>query len=316
MEEEGRGPARGRWGAAVALTIAVIFLSVFDAVPLVALPLALLMVALPAERRWKWVAAGTMLWLLAVLLPVGTLSTLGRGWSLLLGGAFLYGTLARPAWGVFPRALAALAATMVAALVWLLVSGSAAEVDAMVREHFRTVATLAVGDLATRAPESAWVNELSTATDRMAALQWLLFPAILALQSLAALALASWWFARLRGIADGRHGLRRLREFRFNDQLVWVAVAGLVLLAVPLGELGTRLGYNVLLFMGSLYALRGVGVFVFLTGGAPSWFAILFGALATVFLYPLVLTAAVLVGLGDTWLDVRGRASVPPPGDA
>jgi hypothetical protein len=314
--EEGSGVARGRWGTAIALTMAVVFLSVFDAVPLVALPLAVLLMALPAQDRWRWIAAGSLLWIVAVLLPGGTLATVGRGWSLLLASTFLFATMARPAWGVFPRAMAALGVTFGVGLLYLLVSGSATEIDWLVREHYQAVSSLAVGDLAARAPQSGWVQELSTATDRMATLQWRLFPAMLALQSLAALALASWWVARLKRAANGPLGLRPLREFRFSDQLVWLLVAGLMLLLIPGGELATRMGQNVLLFMGTLYALRGVGVFVFLVGRAPSWFAVVFGAFAAIFLYPLVLTAAVLVGLGDTWLDVRGRAALAPRPDA
>ena len=314
MEVES-GPARGRWGTAVALTLAVVFLAVFDAVPLVAVPLALLLMAAPAPQRWKWMLVGLVIWMVGMLLPTGEVGALGRTWALLLGAFFLAVTMTRR-WGVFPRALTALAATLAAAVAWLLVTGQGESVDALLRQHFHTVSTMAVGDLAARAPESGFLRDLSAATDRMAVLQWTLFPAILALQSLAALALASWWFARLRGVADTTLGLRPLRQFRFNDQLVWLVVAGLALLLVPAGELATRIGWNVLLFMGSLYALRGAGVFVFLAGGAPSWFAIVFGALALLFLYPVVLTAAVLVGLGDTWLDVRGRAAAPPPTDA
>jgi hypothetical protein len=83
-----------------------------------------------------------------------------------------------------------------------------------------------------------------------------------------------------------------------------------MLVVLPLGELASRLGYNALLFMGALYALRGLGVFVFLSGGAPSFLTIVFVGLAVVFLYPLVLTAVLLVGVGDTWLDVRARAAM------
>ena len=65
---------------------------------------------------------------------------------------------------------------------------------------------------------------------------------------------------------------------------------------------------NAVMFMAALYALRGVGVFLFLSKGASSFFMIVFGTLAAIFLYPLILGAAILIGLGDTWLDVRGRA--------
>jgi hypothetical protein len=314
--EDGSGAARGRWVTAIALSIAVVFLSVFDAVPLVALPLAVLLMALPTGDRWKWIGAGAIVWLVAVMLPGGSLGVLGRGWSLLLASAFLIATLARPGWGVFPRAIAALGCTFAAGVVYLLLTGSAAEVDWMVREHYQSVSTLAVGDLAARAPESGWVQELSAATDRMSTIQWRLFPALLALQSLAALALASWWVARLKGQANGPLGVKPLREFRFGDQLVWVLVIGLVLLLVPGSDLSSRIGQNAVLFMVCLYALRGVGVFLYLIGRAPSWFAVVFGTFAAIFLYPLVLTAAVLVGLGDTWLDVRGRAALAPRADA
>src|SRR5690606_6963082 len=141
-------------------------------------------------------------------------------------------------------------------------------------------------------------------------LQWEFFPALVALQSLAALALVCWTVARLRRDGGGPFALGPLREFRFNDQLVWVVVAGLVLVLLPLSAVATRLGWNALLFMAGLYALRGVGIFLFLTGGAPTLLAIVVGVVTLLFVYPLVLTTAVLVGLVDTWVDLRARASV------
>jgi len=147
---------------------------------------------------------------------------------------------------------------------------------------------------------------------KSAELQWTLFPALLGLRSLAALGLAAWFAGRLRGPAAPALRLRPLRDFRFNDQLVWLLIAGLALVALPLGAAATRAGYNALAFMAAMYAVRGVGIFVFLAGGAPTLLSVLFGAFALIFLYPLVLTAAVLLGLGDTWLDVRGRAALAP----
>jgi uncharacterized protein YybS (DUF2232 family) len=157
------------------------------------------------------------------------------------------------------------------------------------------------------------VAQIAETAKSLAFARWQVFPALLALQSLAALALGSWVIARLRRSDAGVFALRPLREFRFNDQLVWVLILGLVLLVLPLDAVATRMGYNTLLFMGGLYALRGVGVIVFLAGGAPSFLTVILGAIMAIFLYPLVLTAAVLVGLGDTWLDVRGRAAPAPP---
>lgn len=311
MEPAG-GDAPPRWGTAIALSAAVLLLSVFDAVPLVLLPLALLLVARPAEQRWKWVGLGALLWALTVALPGGTLAALSRGWGLLLGGAFLLATLLRPGWGVMPRALGALALAGAASLLGLGATGAWPAVDGMVQKHVQTVSSLTLASLGTQAADSAWVEQLGASAERVATLQWTLFPAVLGLQSLAALALASWWIARIRRGADAPFRLRPLRDFRFNDQLVWVVVAGLVLLALPVGGAVDRVGFNALFFMGALYALRGVGVFAFFAAGAPPFFSIVFGLLVALFLYPLVLTAAVLVGLGDTWLDVRGRATLAP----
>jgi hypothetical protein len=179
-------------------------------------------------------------------------------------------------------------------------------------DHFRSVSTLAFGDLRAVMPGSEWAAELGAATQRIARLQSMLFPAVLALQSLAALGLASWWVARLRPSGGERFALRPLREFRFNDQLVWLLIGGLLLVVLPLGDAAVRVGLNALVFMGGLYALRGVAVFLFLAGRAPTLLSVLFGAFVALFLYPLVLIAALLVGLGDTWLDVRGRVALAP----
>jgi hypothetical protein len=309
-ETGGNGPVR--WGTAIALSIAALLLSVFDAIPLVVLPLSVLLVALPAQRRWKWVALGALLWLLAVALPGGALAELSRGWGLLLGGAYLAASLLRPQLGILHRALIALGVAGGISLAGLGATGSWDAVDALVRRHLQTVSSLTLASIGSQAADSAWVEQLEATAERVATLQWTLFPAVLGLQSLAALALASWWIARLRNGEQSPFRPRPLREFRFSDQLIWVLIAGLALLVLPLGAAATRVGFNALFFMGGLYALRGVGVFVFFASGAPPLFSILFGVLVAVFLYPLVLTAAVLVGLGDTWLDVRGRASLAP----
>lgn len=308
--EEARGG--GGWGTAVALLIAVSFLSVFYAFPLVAFPLAVLLLALPGKRHGKQVGAAAMILALALLLPGGELTTLSRGWALLLGSALLLTTLLRPTWGVLPRSLAALALGLALGAAGLTASGAWGGVDWMLREHYQSVSTLAAGDLSARMPDSAWAKEFQAATARVASLQWFLFPAILGLQSLAALALACWWVGRFHQQEKRTFELRPLREFRFHDQLIWVVIAGLLLVALPLGEVATRIGYNALFFMGALYALRGVGIFLFLAGRAPSVLSILLGTLAAIFLYPLILTAVLVVGLGDTWLDVRRRATLAP----
>lgn len=307
MEGTGGSEAEAGWGAALGLTLAVLFLSVFGALPLVVLPLALLLLALPAENRAKQAALGVLLAVAVLALPAGMLGDVSRGWGLVIGGGFLLATIYRSDWGVFPRAFVAVLAALCAGGAALALFGGFAPLDAAVREHFSAASTLALESIGPRDAGDAGA-QWRTAMERVARAQWLLFPGVLVLESLAALALASWWVARIRG-GDPLLRLRPLREFRFSDQLVWAMIIGLVLVVVPLGALVARVGYNVLFVMLSLYGLRGAAVLVFMAGGRPSVLTVIFGVLVTVFLYPLVLTATVIVGLSDTWLDIRGRAA-------
>ena len=63
-------------------------------------------------------------------------------------------------------------------------------------------------------------------------------------------------------------------------------------------------------FMAALYALRGLAVLLALAG-SPGPAAILLGGLALLFLHKLAMAATVMVGLSDTWLDLRRRRSAP-----
>lgn len=308
------GEGRAGWGAAVALAGATLLLSVLDPFSLVALPFAVLLLALPPRRARTVAFALVLVTCVFLIVPAaGSFALLGRGWALLVGGAFALATLLRPTLGFISRALLAVVGSFAVAAVAAALGGGWAGVDWVMAEHFRTAATLTSHQLAAQMPESRWAADLVAASGRVAHWQTQLFPALLALESVAALAVAWWLFARsaARGGAEApSRGLAPLRDFRFPDALVWVGIAGLLLVALPLGTAATRLGANALLFMGALYALRGVAIFVFLARGASSVLSIVLGAVAAVFLYPLVLTAALLIGLGDTWLDVRGRVAL------
>jgi hypothetical protein len=288
--------------------LAVVLLSALNSLPLVLVPLALMMLTVALERRWRWVVAGLAIGMLGWSTIGGALGEISRAWALLLGGAFVLAAVWRPGWGVLPRALAAVGAAAGAGALWVGLSGGWQPLDTRVREELLAMADRTFEAARQASPESPWVGDLAEAARQMAELQADLFPGLLALQSLAALGLASWLVARFRRREGDPFTVRPWREFRFNDQLVWLLIAGLTLMLLPLGAVATRLGYNAVVFMAALYALRGVGVFLFLSVGASSLFMIVFGTLAAVFLYPLILGAAILIGLGDTWLDVRGRA--------
>jgi hypothetical protein len=122
---------------------------------------------------------------------------------------------------------------------------------------------------------------------------------------MAALGVAWWAYVRLSSGSD--QGVGPLREFRFNDHLVWVFITGLLLILPRWGDLVVRVGANAVVFMGALYAVRGGAVILFLSGGLSllGYVLLVFGLL---FVPPLVLMGALVIGLGDTWLDVRSKA--------
>jgi hypothetical protein len=133
-----------------------------------------------------------------------------------------------------------------------------------------------------------------------------LLPALLALQSLVALGLAWAVYRRLSPISIGP-ALGRLTEFRFNDQLIWGVAVGATLCLLPQFEEGKNAGYNLLLFFGMLYLIRGTGVLAWMLRGR--WLVVFLLSL-----YPPVYVPVTLaLGLGDTWLDLRKRVKPTSP---
>ena len=53
-------------------------------------------------------------------------------------------------------------------------------------------------------------------------------------------------------------------------------------------------------------ALRGFAVMLSLYG-TPGLFGVVFSLIIFVFLYPIVMATTLMVGLTDTWLDLRAR---------
>jgi hypothetical protein len=299
--EGGRG-----WGVVVLLALATMILSVVQPVLLIFIPLALLLVGLPPRRPVLLALAGLIGWLTFREVPAeATLWYFERGWSLLVGGWFLLLVVLLPGWRFLPRALGALAGAAATAAAFVVANrGGFAQVDALLSEQLRSAARNAVA-VWTRAVGPDRVSDELAATVRAAAeFQVRLYPAMLALASLAALGVAWWAYGRLgRG---ERAPLGSLREFRFTDELVWLLIGSIVVLGLPLDAVATRIGENVLTFMAVLYALRGAAVLLVI-GGVPGPLGMAVGALLVVFLYPFVMATAFLVGLSDTWLDIRKR---------
>jgi len=265
-----------------------------------------------------WLAV--TVWILVQPLPgVGGYDRLARGWALLLAASFGGLGLLRPSQAFFPRALAAVALSLTVGLAALVAaqvppthvrSTMAAEYERRVDDWSRTTDRIANTPewraYAERSPET--LELLQQAESQLRLLPQpsaLVFPALLALESLAVLALAWALYQRLGRTRIGPP-LAPLRAFRFSDTLIWGLVVGITTLVVPtLADL-RGLGLNLLVFFGALYVLRGLGVLTWIL--AP-------GRLATVLLigvalvaWPLLGAFAFGLGVGDTWLDWRNRA--------
>jgi hypothetical protein len=285
-------------------------------------------------RTWLALAWIVLAVLVAIQTPKvpGAYYNLARGWSLVLAGAFglvcLFG-IRRP---FFSRALLALTVSLALAIMMSAlgpVSGeqiSRAIGEELTRRNAETMGTLNTFIGQNARQWSQWVAripqlaQMPAETEKqltvIAAAGRALFPSMLALQSLVALALAWSIYHRLSRARLGP-ALSPLRDFRFNDQLVWGLIVGLTIVFLPTLASVRIVGRNLLLFFGALYALRGLGVLSwFMAPGALAitamvGFAMLLApvlnAIAAIgFLFLGV--AAFGLGLGDTWADWRSRA--------
>lgn len=289
---------------ATLLVVAAALTAPVSPLVLVGVPLALLLLAFYRRDPAALAASGLIL-----LLAFGGLGEAQepiwyaeRGWALLLGGGFVAATVMSEEAGVLARSVAALGVAAVGlAVTGLLRPELVAELDWWIERDLRSAAVAASGWLEAMGGEGAGGVSL----EQVMAWQGLLYPAFLGFASLAALAVA--WFVE-RTLAGRRELLGPFREFRFADGLMWIAIVGLALLLVPAGEAVSRLAQNALVFMGGLYVLRGTAVLFWLgsTLAGSGWTAALWLA-AGLLLYPLALVLALMLGVGDTWVDVRRR---------
>lgn len=291
MERRSRG-----LGSVLLLAAVAGLASVFHSVLLILIPLSALLMAL-GPRRGLWAVVGLAG---AVLLLQGPTTdwvfTFSRGWALVLSGWFVVACVGMPGPGFVHRGLVAVAATAgTAALFFVLNPGSFGQLDQQIGQEFDASVQAFLGATADAAPAAA-----RSIFEQAGEVQATLYPAVLALASLSGLAVA--WWAHRRIVAGEPQPLSRLREFRFTDGLVWVLIAGVALLLAPLDAAADRAGSNLLLFMGALYAVRGLAVVTVLANSLGPLLTALVVVLSAV-IYPL----AIMVGLTDTWLDLRTR---------
>jgi hypothetical protein len=286
-------------------------------------------------RFWlalAWVAASA--WMLAH--PLGTApayDALARGWAILLAAVFGVVHLAGARRPFLSRGLSTIALTFAIAISIVLVSSvSPSRVQRSLSDELNRRAATWNANAARLAESPRWqrvqtdfpklaqflnVNERLGQVMPQAARR--LFPALLALESLAGLALAWGLYHRISRTRIGPP-LGALQSFRLNDQLVWGFVAGFTIIVIPSLAGVRELGLNLAIFFGVLYALRGLGVLTwflaprrvvaafFLVLVLASWLGLwLVSWRVPVALFVALVAVSIGLGLGDTWLDWRGR---------
>lgn len=244
--------------------------------------------------------------------------SLAYGWTALVCAAFGVASLLTPGEGFFARALGAVALAVAASFIAVsFAPGGAANVREIVLAEYghRTDQTIGWFSRVTTSQDWRAAAERNPQLDAMAASNEVdlrrlpergvrLLPALVALESLAALALAWVVYNRVAAVAAGP-AFGALRDFRFSDQLIWGLAVGATIFFLPVFRDGRSAGLNLLVFFGALYLLRGVGVLSSVTRGR--WVGT-FLIVLTIFAPALLGALAFGVGVGDTWMDWRGRS--------
>ena len=274
---------------------------------------------LPLALAWVAIAG----WVLVMFSSTaGSFGYLVCGWSVLLAAAFAALVIFTRRDGSRPFSAQALTAI---ALALVLATGATiatrqgpATVVQMVSVEASKRSEQSLADWHQATGSKQWMDFLAAHPDAKATIDGMesqfeaapavaatLFPSMIALESLIALALAWALYHRLGRERLGPP-LARLRDFRFSDQFVWGLVAGLALVVVPGFAPLSAAGANLLVFFGTLYALRGVGVGLWFLSPGPVMMTFLI-VFALVF-PPVLGVLGVGLGVGDTWINWRARA--------
>jgi len=144
------------------------------------------------------------------------------------------------------------------------------------------------------------------------------WPAMLALQTLAGLALA--WELHRRIAASTAQGapLMRFKDFEIGDGWVWGIVAWLGVLILPVSSFLHVAGTNLGLVAGTLYVLRGAAIVATFAEafGISALTLVLVAAAAAALALPLLFVVPGLCTLGitDTWYRYRRRLAAAKAG--
>ncbi|MGH7653899.1 MAG: DUF2232 domain-containing protein [Gemmatimonadaceae bacterium] len=274
---------------------------------------------LPLALAWVAIAG----WVLVMFsASAGSFGYLVCGWSVLLAATFAAQVIftrregARP---LSPQAFATIAVTLVlaagatfatkqgpATIVQMVSTEASKRSEQSIAEWHQATSSKEWMDFFASKPDAKTIIDgMESQFEAAPAVAATLFPSLVALESLIALAIA-WALYHRMGRERLGPPLARLRDFRFSDQFVWGLVAGLALVVVPGFAPISAVGANLLVFFGALYALRGVGVGLWFLSPGPIMMTFLI-VFALVF-PPVLGVLGVGLGVGDTWINWRARA--------
>jgi len=297
-----RGVTRGLFGALVAFLF-LPFPPLFLLGPLA----GLLLLGRPATaREWLWIAGALALAIMAT--AVGARSAaqeVVRAAAASFTGTFLAILLLRPGAPFVRAALAALATAAAVAIGCAVIGLSWEAIRLALQSQLQEAMSLVVDQ--SGLPE-ANVAELREMMNWMAHV----YPGLAVLGAIGGGSLAVALAARIARQPIVPSG-KRLADFRFNDHLVWGAVVTLASFLLPLPDPWADLVLNLLVIWTGLYVARGSAIILTASRRWPTGLTVaLF--LGAVLLLPYVLSGLLILGLADTWIDIRRALSPPPPG--
>ncbi len=275
-------------------------------------PLALLLLVSAVPRLRDAIWTGAIMALVLLWLPQSQdLSERTRDTAALMAAGTFTALTVASSTRLFTRAMVSVAVAMVGTIGWFVTFGYGwSDLAGSVRNR-----PWAPGAL--RTPEFGDNQVLGRMADGSAVtihgvfdVLAMIYPALLAVSALAGLWSAWYWYHRLSSAPIGLPALR-FRDFIFSDHLVWVLVVALAgTLTSPQDSTVWLVAVNLLVVMGGCYFARGLAVAITWFTRAPRGIALVAGIIALPLLH-FAMVACALVGVSDTWLDLRRRMASP-----
>lgn len=258
------------------------------------------------ERLWlSAIVAWTVLWLFQ---PGGVATQIIRGGGIMVTGAFVAAVLWRPE-RLGRNVTIAVAAGLAGTLWWTWILGVTWErVEfALTRATWATFQTMARSMAAFDGPGAA---ENAAAG---IALVVRLFPGLTVLAAGTGL-LVAWAVYQRVAFRPVGGPAAPFTSFRGSDHLLWGLVVPLAILISPAGDTLDLVAVNALLVFGVIYVIRGAAILTWFMRSKSRLGSLGLGllAIAALFVLPIAGSGLLLLGIVDTWIDIR-RRPMPPP---